>query len=81
MELKRKTTEKRDKNSFTILEVIVASLLLFTMSSVLSNFFTHQTSYDKYNQLNEIENHYYQNHKNDFIYDKDGIYLSKTSLP
>ncbi|GEM_PF-4604093 len=78
MELRKKIVEK---NSFTIVETIVAMVILFVMSGLFLKINIFQVNFERYNMLQDIENSYNTNYKQKFIYDKNNIKLEKIKIP
>ncbi len=78
MELRKKIVEK---NSFTIVETIVAMVILFIMSGLFLKINIFQINFERYNMLQDIENSYNTNYKQKFIYDKNNIKLEKIKIP
>jgi len=78
VELRKKIVEK---NSFTIVETIVAMVILFVMSGLFLKINIFQVNFERYNMLQDIENSYNTNYKQKFIYDKNNIKLEKIKIP
>ncbi|RLA75717.1 MAG: hypothetical protein DRG11_00520 [Epsilonproteobacteria bacterium] len=70
-----------EKNSFTIVETIVAMVILFVMSGLFLKINIFQVNFERYNMLQDIENSYNTNYKQKFIYDKNNIKLEKIKIP